>query len=334
MGSELVAQARGEQSVDARGAIGFLYHMPADPTLRQLSCLCALAETRSFRRAAERIGVSQPSFSAQIKALEAALDLTLVERRSSGAELTPVGRDVLDRARGVLEAARDLRDFARVAQKRLSGRIRLGVSPTVGPYLLPQVVGRLHRGHPDLRLFIREAPPADLGRELVEGAHDAVLVQLPVTTDGVVVEELYRERLLLIVAADHPLATFDAAPPDRLAGLEVLTLDARYQLHEQAARLCESYGARLLSDYEGGSLDALRLMVAAGAGIAFAPELYVRSEVRPGGDVAARPIRGRALNRRIGLAWRRSFRETEALRLLGDIARDAFQRLSAGPLPR
>ncbi len=300
------------------------------PTLRQLACFAALAETRSFRRAAERIGVSQPSFSAQIKALEDALSLALVERRSSGAELTPVGRDVLARAQVVLDAARELDAFARNAQKRLSGRIRLGVSPTVGPYLLPEVVARLHRSHPDLRLFIRESPPADLRRELVEGTHDAVLIQLPVNLEGVVVEELYRERLLLILAADHPLAESEQIPPDRLAGLDVLTLDTRYQLHEQVAGLCEVYGARLLTDYEGASLDALRLMTGMNAGVAFVPELYARSEVRAGGDVAVRPIRGRALHRRIGLAWRRSFRDPEALRLLADIARGAFQRLTSG----
>ena len=299
--------------------------------MRQLGCLVALAETRSFRRAAERVGVSQPSFSAQIKALEDGLALALVERRSSGAELTPIGRDVLAKARAVLDASRELEDFARGAQKRLSGRIRLGVSPTVGPYLLPEVVAQLHRSHPDLRLFIRESPPADLRRELVEGVHDAVLIQLPVAIEGVVVEELYRERLLLIVAADHPLAEVDQVPPDRLAGLEVLTLDARYQLHDQVAGLCEVYGARLQSDYEGASLDALRLMTGMNAGVAFVPELYARSEVRAGGDVRVRPIRGRALNRRIGLAWRRSFRDPDALRLLAEICRDAFDRLIDRP---
>lgn len=306
---------------------------PPAPTLRQLSCLAALAETRSFRRAAERLGVSQPSFSAQIKGLEDTLDLALVERSSAGAALTPVGREILSRAEAVLGAARELEDFARGAQKRLSGRIRLGVSPTVGPYLLPEVVAQLHRSHPDLRLFVRESPPADLRRDLVDGLHDAALIQLPVNLDGVVVEELYRERLLLIVAADHPLAALDAAPPDRLAGLEVLTLDARYQLHEQVAGLCDVYGARLLSDYEGASLDALRLMTGMNAGVAFVPELYVRSEVRDRGDVIALPIRGRALNRRIGLAWRRSFRDPEALALIGDLARSAFARLIARPAP-
>jgi LysR family hydrogen peroxide-inducible transcriptional activator len=148
----------------------------------------------------------------------------------------------------------------------------------------------------------------------------------------VTVEELYRERLLLILAADHPLAEAEQTPPDRLAGLDVLTLDARYQLHEQVAGLCEVYGARLQSDYEGASLDALRLMTGMNAGVAFVPELYARSEVRDGGDVVVRPIRGRALYRRIGLAWRRSFRDPDALQLLADICRSAYARLIERPV--
>jgi LysR family hydrogen peroxide-inducible transcriptional activator len=302
--------------------------MTSAPTLRQISCFVALAETGSFRRAAETMGVSQPAFSAQVKGLEAALGVTLIERRSSGAALTPVGRELLGKAGAVLEAARALSGQAQAAQKRLSGQVRLGVSPTVGPYLLPAVVGALHRDHPDLRLFIREGPPAQLGRELIAGEHDAALTQLPLVEDGLRVEELYAERLLLLMAVDHPLAALDAVPPERLAGVGVLSLDSRYQLHDQAARLCEAFGAELRTDYEGGSLDALRLMAAAGAGVAFAPELYIRSEVRADGDVVARPIRGRALSRRIGLVWRRTLPDDRALRLLADIARDTFSRLA------
>jgi LysR family hydrogen peroxide-inducible transcriptional activator len=298
-------------------------------TLRQLACLAALAETRSFRRAAERIGISQPSLSSQIRNLEEALGLDIVERRAAGAELTPVGRDVLAKARTVLDAAQALDSFAAGATKRLSGRIRLGVSPTIGPYLMPEVVARLHRVHPDLRLFVRECPPAELARELAEGAHDALLTQLPIRAEGVVVQELFRERLLLLVAADHALAAAETVAVEQLAGLDVLTLDPRYLLHEQVAQLCETVGARVARDYEGGSLDALRLMTGMNAGVAFVPELYARSEVRVGGDVAVRPLRGRAVQRLIGLAWRRSFRDESALMRIAEIARSAFADLLA-----
>ncbi|MGF1657985.1 MAG: LysR substrate-binding domain-containing protein [Rubrimonas sp.] len=298
-------------------------------SLRQFCCLIALAEARSFRAAAARLGISQPALSAQIKGLEEALGLALVERRAQGAELTPVGREALGRIRAVVEGARALEDFAAGARKSLSGRLTLGVSPTIGPYLLPHVVARLHRRHPNLRLGVREGAPADLERELAEGAHDAILAQMPVRDPTLACEELFRERLLLLVAADHPLAAVGAVAPEQLAGLEVLTLDPRYRLREQVESVCDAFGARLSRDYEGSSLDALRVMTGMNAGVAFAPELYCRSELRVGGDVVALPLRGRALHRRIGLAWRRSLTEVSALRLLAELAREAFADLSA-----
>lgn len=302
------------------------------PTIRQLEAFVALAAARSFRRAAERIGVSQPSLSAQIRSLEETLGVALVERRASGAALTPLGREALVHAQAALEAARAVARFAAGARDRLSGRLRLGVSSTVGPYLMPRVVATLHAADPDLRLFVRESAPETLARELREGLHDGVIAQLPLTGEGLCVEELFRERLLVLVPVDHPLAAGPAAPVEALAGQDLLTLDARFELSRQAADLAATFGARLSADYEGGSLDALRLMVGMGAGIAFAPELYVRSEVRPGGDVAARPLRGRSVQRVIGLAWRRSFADAEAMARIAAAARDAFAALTAPPL--
>lgn len=306
--------------------------MESLPTIRQLEAFVTLAACRSFRRAAEQIGISQPSLSAQIRNLEDTLGLVLFERRASGAELTPLGREALIHAQTALNAARAVALFAAGAQNRLSGRLRLGVSSTVGPYLMPQVVARLHASNPDLRLFVRESAPGTLAHELLEGLHDGVLVQLPMMADGLCVEELYRERLLVLLAVDHPLAAGAVVPVEALAGQDLLTLDARFQLNHQASELAAIFGARLSSDYQGGSLDALRLMVGMGAGIAFAPELYVRSEVRPGGDVVARPLRGRSVHRMIGLAWRRSFVDTDAMERIAEAARSAFAELTATPL--
>jgi LysR family hydrogen peroxide-inducible transcriptional activator len=297
-------------------------------TLRQLMCLAALADTRSFRRAAQEVGLSQPSFSAQIRALESALSLTLAERRSAGAEMTPVGRAVLTRAREVLTAAQTLADFAEGARAAPAGRIALGVSATIGPYLMPETMAALTRLAPELKLAIREAPPLDLQRELAQGRHDAILTQMSdaAAFDG---EELFRERLLLMMSADHPLAVHDRVPPEALAGRAVLTLDSRHLLHDQVARLCETFGAHVSADYEGASLDALRRMTARSQGLAFAPELYIRSEAPAGGDVVARPLARRTLQRRIGLMWRRSNADPAALRLVAQAARSAFAALIA-----
>lgn len=302
-------------------------------SLRQFCCLVAIAEGGSFRAAAMRLGMSQPALSAQIQGLEEALGIVLVERRSQGAELTPIGREALGRIRAIMDGARALEDFAASARKSLTGRLTLGVSPTVGPYLLPHVVARLHRRHPDLRLGVREGTPSDLERELVDGMHDAILAQLPLRDPALSVDELFRERLLLIVATDHPLASAGAVSPEQLRGLDILTLDPRYRLREQVETVCETFGANLSQDYEGSSLDALRVMTGMNAGVAFVPELYARSEIRADGDVVALPLKGRALYRRIGIAWRRSLTDLSGLQLLAELSREAFAELSGSLRP-
>ena len=295
-----------------------------DLTLRQLRYLVALSGTLSFRRAAERCGISQPSLSAQLKSLEEALGVTLVERGSGTVAMTPIGREVAAGAVEVLDRVEGLRSLA--AQGPLSGVVRLGVKATLGPYLLPHVVRRLHATHPELRLFIREAPPVDLERELTEGLHDVVLAQLPLGAAELETLRLFREPLFLAVAADHALAKRETFALDDLTGLNVLTLSPRYHLHDQVVRLCEAHGATLLRDYEGTSLDALRQMVGMGLGVTFLPALYAASEVRGEGDVAVlRPARA-GLSRFIGLAWRRGSRMSAVTDVLGEaitaVARD------------
>ncbi len=296
-------------------------------TLKQLRGLLMVAQTKSFRRAAERLGTTQPSLSAQIQALETALDLRLVERSRSGALLTPAGREIAERAQNVVDAATALRDYAASLHPAMAGSIKLGVTPTIGPYLLPSVVAALRRDHPELTLYIREAPPAALADELASGAHDVVLTQLPLRRADLAVEELFRERLFLVVAADHALSAKPEITPSDLAELEVLSLDPRFLLHAQVADLCETFGARSARNYEGASLDALRLMTGMGVGVTFLPALYVRSEIRPGSEVVARAIRGRSISRPIGIAWRRTAEKVSAFRRLANVMRDVFKEL-------
>jgi LysR family hydrogen peroxide-inducible transcriptional activator len=290
--------------------------MANDITLKQLRYLTALARTSSFRRGAEECGISQPSFSAQIKLLEERLGTRLAERGNGPVVITPTGREVVAGAIDVLDRVDALTKSAGTGG--LSGMLSLGVKATLGPYLLPQVVRRLHQTHPDLRLFIREAAPVDLERELREGLHDIILAQLPLGSAELQTARLFREPLYLAVASDHPLAEREEFQPSDLAGLDVLTLSSRYHLHDQVLRLCHEHGARLRRDYEGTSLDALRQMVGMGLGATFLPGLYVTSEVRGEGDVAILRPKGAALFRSIGLAWRKSSGETDAKAALED----------------
>lgn len=296
-------------------------------TLRQLRYLVALEETAHFREAAEACGISQPSLSVQIKTLEGSLGLTLVERGRGPVRLTPEGREVARRARDILDAAQGILDLSVTLQSGLGGTIRLGTSATLGPYLMPHVVGELHRSHPDLRLYIREAAPRDLLRELNDGQHDLILTQLPVSGAALTTARLFREPLSVALPLDHPLADRPMLDGPDLTDETILSLSPAYALHEQISALCIETGATLSRDYEGTSLDALRQMVAMGMGATFLPALYVRSEIDGRAqDVVVRPFRGRRFSRSIGLVWRTVSGAGTAYERLATVIRETAKR--------
>ena len=297
------------------------------PTLRQLEYFVALAETGSFRGAAAQCDISQPSLSIQLGNLEKRLGQTLVERSRPGVILTPAGREVFERARSILAAMRDLLDRFEAPNRGLSGSIRFGSSATLGPFVLPHVIARLHARHPDLSLFIREAAPDDLADGLTQGEFDMILVQLPARNATTTIR-LFREPLDLVVARDHPFAAMSRVPRDALAGQTVLSLGQGFALRDQVADICRQYGARTRADYEGTSLHALRLMAGMGMGIAFLPALYVRSEIRPDdADVAVVPLEGPRILRSVGLVTRAASLDEAAPRIadaIQAVARDVF----------
>ncbi len=296
--------------------------MSEDPTLKQLLYFKTLAETGHYRKAAERVGISQPSLSLQISKLEETLRLQLVERGRAGAVLTPEGREVLKRAETILSEVAALKETSGRMKSGLAGTIRLGASPTLGPYLLPNVVRRLREHYPDLRLVIRDGAPADLLEELLGGRHDLILTQLPVQSTDVVVERLLREPLHLAVALDHPLARRKTANAQDLADETVLVLSNRFALHSQVAELARDIGARLRDDYEGTSLDALRQMTAMNMGVTFLPALYARSEIPdPGGDVGLVPYQRGRFTRSIGLVSRKSSANHASFEVFADLIR-------------
>lgn len=284
-----------------------------DLTLRQLRYLSALADTRHFRKAAEREGISQPSLSVQISNLEDTLALPLVERGRGPVTLTPAGREVVLRAQAILDDVQRLLDVSTALKSGLSGTLRLGVSPTLGPYLMPWVVAELHRAYPDLSLYIRESTPADLRHDLERGGHDILLTQLPMSGADLTTRRLFREPLSLVTASDHPLAARAEITDGDLAGQAILSLGPAYALHDQIAALCVDTGAELQRDYEGTSLDALRQMVGMGMGATFLPALYIASEI---GDtdpsLAIRPLARARLFRSVGLVWRKRSGNTAA----------------------
>lgn len=303
------------------------------PTLRQLSYLVALADHLHFRRAAESVHVTQPTLSAQLQQLEKRLGADLVER-GGPVVLTPLGRELAERARAVLAQVEEIRALAAASPHGHTGTIRLGVPPTLGPYLLPHIVPRLHAAHPQLKLYVREGRPSDLQAGLGAGTFDLVISPLPIAGGDLAVEALFREPLRIAVAPDHRLAGAGTGRSERAGRIEradladeaVLSIEPGHHLHEQVAALCEDYGARLLRDYEGTSLDTLRLMVGMGVGLAFLPALYVRSEIGERGELVVLDL---AVNpyRQIGLAWRARSVHAPLFEQIGGLIREVADDL-------
>ncbi|MHA3915074.1 hydrogen peroxide-inducible genes activator [Halovulum sp. GXIMD14793] len=302
--------------------------MSNDFTLKQLRYFVALADMHNFRRAAERVGVSQPSLSQQIVALEGALGLELVERGRRGAVLTPGGRRVLEQARKVIEEAAVLHAHAAGARDGTHVTIRLGSTPTLGPYFLPFVMRRLHEDYPALKVVVRDAAPLVLQDELLEGRHDLILTQLPVRSSDLAVKRLFREPLKLVVAQDHPMTRKVTVTDADLTGEDMLALSSGYLLQSQVSALSEEVGGNLRQDYEGTSLDALRHMAALNMGVAFLPALYVNSEVSEDtGDVKTLSFRNDQFTRSIGLVWRHRSAHGDLIKRIGEVAKSvAYER--------
>lgn len=282
-------------------------------SFRQLRALVAVADELHFRRAAERIHVSQPTLSGQLKELELRLGVQLVERSRNSVLLTPVGMEVVDRARSILRDLDELVEAAGHAQRLFEGTIRVGSLPTLGPYLLPPIIPEIHRRYPSLKLFVRDGLHGTLLQGLRGGMFDTVILPLPIDGAELHTVPLFRERLDVSMADDHPLAQRKTLDRGDLRGQEILVLEPGHRLREQVLELCADSGALPLTDYEGTSLDAIRQMVAAGMGLSFMPLLYVRSEVRPGTGVVIRRIGKRPPTRTIGMIWRRNSARTPEL---------------------
>ncbi len=286
------------------------------PTLRQLEYLVAVADMKHFGRAARAVNVSQPTLSQQIRTMEARLGVVLIERGDGQVQMTPLGREIAQRARQILIGVDDLRGMAQRSVSALAGAIRFGVTPTLGPYLMPAVVASLHAEHPDMRLFMREGIPDEQLADLRRGALDMLLAPLPVSGSDLHIEPLFREPLGLVAAPDNPLCRKPALRKSDLAGAGVLSLDPRHHFHRQAAEICSELNAELLRDYEGTSLDSLRQMAGSGIGLAILPELYLRSEVGGTDMVRRLDIAGWSASRSIAAVWRRGAAWSDSYRMI------------------
>ena len=303
----------------------WLYHLV--PTLRQLEYLVTIADTQSFVEAARITNVSQPTLSQQIRALEDRLGVKLLDRGATGAVLTPVGRRIVATARRMLSDARDIMTLAASASDNLTGTLKLGTTPTLGPYLLSPIIAELHRVAPGLRLHVREGIPDDQIRELSRGNIDIVLGPMPMSGDDLTIEPLFREPLHLVGPHDHSLAAGEPIPPDALAGHPILTLDPRHHIARQTIEIADEYRMAVAPDYYGTSLNSLHQMVASGLGLSVLPSLYLMSDV--GGTIGIKTLTVRDWHRHrsIAMAWRKQSPMAASFRLIGEYVQGCARRV-------
>jgi LysR family hydrogen peroxide-inducible transcriptional activator len=274
-----------------------------ETTLRQLRYFDALARHSHFGRAATACGISQPALSMQIKELEDALGAALIERGARQVRLTKFGEEAVLRVRDILRSVDELGDFARASRDGLAGRLRIGMIPTIAPYLLPTFIGNLTRAHPELDIHIREGLTSKLIRELAEGRLDMAIVALPVSEPSLAETALFAENFLLVRPADD-----EGTPvPSRemLREMRLLLLEEGHCFRDQALSFCNMQSSLPREMLDASSLSTLVQMVSAGMGVTLIPEMAVAVETRSASVSLAR-FREPQPSRTIGMIWRKT----------------------------
>jgi LysR family hydrogen peroxide-inducible transcriptional activator len=286
--------------------------------LRDLEYLVALAETRHFGRAADRCHVSQPTLSAQVRKLEEFLGVALVERRPRRVALTTAGEAVVERARRMLQDADDIRGLARASQDPLSGSLKVGLIPTLGPYLLPRVAPKIAKALPKISLLLHEYQTAPLVERTLAGELDLAILALPAETRGLVTRPLFEESFLVAMPVNHRLAAKKRVKASDLVGEKLLLLEEGHCLRDQALEVCAHVGTEELA-FRGTSLETLRQMVTAGLGLTLLPGLAAEGPFAAARGLAVRPFAPPSPHRVIGAAWRRSTSRGAAIAAVCDI---------------
>jgi LysR family hydrogen peroxide-inducible transcriptional activator len=288
------------------------------PSVRQIESFVGVAEHLSFRRAAEAAFISQPALSLQIQQLERMLGARLFERDRRRVLLTPAGEELLPLARAALIALDGLLESARTLRDPNAGTLRLGVIPTVAPYVLPGAVGPLRKRFPKLRLLLREDRTARLVEGVQAGKLDCALLALEADLGSLVTLPLYSDPFVLVAPAAHPVAAKKSAREQDLADEDVLLLEDGHCLRDQALSICRRGGARELGDFRATSLNTLVRMVASGTGVTLLPTMALADEVHARDRLVALPLERRPA-RTIGLAWRASSTRIRLYELVGEL---------------
>ncbi len=290
--------------------------------MRQLRYFDALARLGHFGRAAEACAISQPALSMQIKEMEEALGGVLLERNARQVVLTRFGEQLAERVREILRSVDELGDFARASRDKLTGRLRLGMIPTIAPYLLPKVIGNLTRKHPEIDIHVRESKTPTLIEELIEGRLDAAIVALPVSEPSLTEVALFAENFLLVRPPEYEGAAVPSS--EMLREMRLLLLEEGHCFRDQALSFCNMQAPREMLD--ASSLSTLVQMVGAGMGVTLIPEMAVGVETRSASVSLAR-FADPQPQRTVGMVWRKTSPLAKQLMQISEIVGSAAQGL-------
>jgi LysR family transcriptional regulator, hydrogen peroxide-inducible genes activator len=291
-------------------------------TLRQLQYFVALAELRHFGKAAEKCCVTQPALSMQMKELEEALGMQLIERRRGNLELTAEGREIAGRAHVVLNTVRDLEDYARHRSQTLVGDLRLGVIPSVAPYLLPKILPEVRARYPELQLKLHERLTQSLVAELIDGSLDAIILALPVPDSRAEAMQLFDDRFLLARPRASRGVKKRRISLASLKNEKLLLLNDGHCLRDQALSYCHSIARDMLSEFGASSLSTIMKMVANGYGVTLLPEIAAASELADS-RIELLHFAPPEPKRTIGLAWRKTSTRKKDFVALGHLIAEA-----------
>jgi len=272
---------------------------------RDLQYLVAIDELKHFHNAAEKCFVSQPTLSGQIKKLEEELGVLLIERNNRQVMMTEVGKRIVKQAKIVLSEANEIKTIAQSFQNPMVGEIKIGLIPTLAPYLLPLIIPMLKKTYPLLQIWLHEHQTAVLLKKLQEGDLDALILALPIDTDEFETIDLFKESFYLAVPANSPLATRSRIKTTDLNAKDILLLEEGHCMRGQALDVCYANGANEFSGYRATSLETLRYMVAEGIGMTLLPELAIPKRTTKSDSIKYIPFANPSPYRRIGLLFRR-----------------------------
>lgn len=298
--------------------------------LKDLKYLVALADTGHFGKAAERTFVSQPTLSAQLKKLEDYLGVKLVERQPKNVQLTEVGKQVVVRARRMLDEGDEIIALARNNTDPFAGKLKVGLIPTIGPYLLPRVMQKLRKALPHLGLMLYEHQTEPLLKRLRDGEIDLGILALPVAQEGLESRTLYEEAFTLAVPNQHPLSAKTQVKLQDLKGQTLLLLEDGHCLRDQALEVCSRIDVKEAEDFRATSLETLRQMVVAGLGVTLLPETAVESPFGSQRGLCIRHFAKPAPTRTVGAVWRKTSTRAAAIGAVCDVLENgAGQRSKA-----